>query len=187
MEVWGSSEKMKTLIIYISIHHKNTEKIAKVMAKVLEAGLVKPYEILPLNLIQGAQNDEKSKVDINALSEYDLIGFGSGIYFGKHHKSLFKLAEKLPVFKGKKSFIFSTNGVSNWQNIINNILNRTLHFHNPLKKGLLEKGFDIIGEFDCRGFDTVGPFKLIGGINKGRPSEEDLENAENFARSLRTI
>ena len=159
---------MKTLIICISIHHNNTEKIAKAIADILDAKLIKPRD-----------------VDIDSLSEYDLIGFGSGIYFGKHQKSLFKLAKKLPVFKGKKSFIFSTSGVSNCHNIINNILNRTLHFHNPLKKGLLEKGFDIIGGFDCRGFDTVGPFKLIGGISKGRPNEKDLEQAESFAKRLK--
>ncbi len=159
---------MKTLIIYISIHHSNTEKIAEAMAEILDAKLINPRE-----------------VDIDSLSEYDLIGFGSGIYFGKHHKSLFKLADKLPVFKGKKSFIFSTSGVSNWQNIINNTLNRTLHFHNPLKKELLKKGFNIIGKFDCRGWDTVGPFELIGGINKGSPDEKDFKEAENFARVLK--
>jgi flavodoxin len=173
---------MKTLIIYISIHHKNTEKIAKAMAEVLNAELLKSYEIL-----KQVQNDKRGEVDIDSLSEYDLIGFGSGIYFGKHHKSLFKLAEKLPVFKGKKSFIFSTSGVNSWQNIINNILNRTLHFHNPLKKGLLEKGFNIIGEFDCRGWDTVGPFKLIGGISKNRPNRKDLNKAIDFAEKLKKI
>ncbi|HIE43486.1 MAG TPA: flavodoxin, partial [Candidatus Omnitrophica bacterium] len=81
---------MKTLIICISIHHKNTEKIAKVMAKVLEAKLLKPH-----------------KVDINTLSRYDLIGFGSGIYYHKHHGSLLNLVERLPDLKGKKAFIFS--------------------------------------------------------------------------------
>ncbi|MCK4255841.1 flavodoxin, partial [candidate division WOR-3 bacterium] len=87
---------MKTLIIYTSIHHKNTERIAKVMAEVLEAPLAKPREI-----------------DINSLAEYDLLGFGSGIYFGKHHKSLLKLVDKLPNLKGRKVFVFSTSGVSN--------------------------------------------------------------------------
>ncbi len=54
---------MKTLIIYISIHHSNTERIAKAMAEILDAKLVKSNE-----------------VHINDLLEYDLIGFGSGIY-----------------------------------------------------------------------------------------------------------
>ena len=57
-------------------------------------------------------------------------------------------------------------------------------FDRAIKEKLSEKSFDIIGEFSCRGFDTVGPFKLIGGINKGRPNEKDFENARNFAKDL---
>jgi flavodoxin len=32
---------MKTLIIYASVHHKNTEKVAKIMAAELEADLTR--------------------------------------------------------------------------------------------------------------------------------------------------
>ena len=116
-------------------------------------------------------------MDINTLSRYDLIGFGSGIYYHKHHGSLLNLVERLPDLKGKKAFIFSTSGVSKLWHFSD--------FHKPLREKLLEKGFDIIGEFDCRGWDTVGPFKLIGGISKGRPNEEDLEQAMSFARRLK--
>jgi len=151
---------MKTLIIYISIHHGNTKKIVKAMAKVIGAELVKPYQ-----------------VDVNALAKYDLIGFGSGIYYHKHHESLLKLVERLPELKGKKTFIFSTSGMSKKWHFSD--------FHNPLKEELLEKGFNIIGEFDCRGWDTYGPFKLIGGISKGRPNEKDLKEAKNFASKLK--
>lgn len=58
-------------------------------------------------------------------------------------------------------------------------------FDKPLKEKLLEKGFDIIGEFSCRGFDTYGPWKLIGGKNKGRPNGKDLEKAKEFGKSLK--
>ena len=158
---------MKTLIIYTSIHHKNTERIAKVMAEVLEAPLAKPREI-----------------DINSLAEYDLLGFGSGIYFGKHHKSLLKLVDKLPNLKGRKVFVFSTSGVSNVGNFIHNIRHKVSNFHIPLREKLVKKGLVIVGEFTCKGFDTVGPFKLIGGISKGRPNEKDLEKARKFAKNL---
>jgi len=70
-------KKMKTLLILYSYHHKNTEKIAKVFAKVLDAQIKTPQQINP---------DE--------LHEYNLIGFGSGIYGEKHHKTLLDLAEK---------------------------------------------------------------------------------------------
>jgi flavodoxin len=54
-----------------------------------------------------------------------------------------------------------------------------------LKEKLSGKGFEIIGEFSCKGFDTWGPFKLIGGLNKGKPDEEDFKSAERFANSLK--
>jgi flavodoxin len=54
-----------------------------------------------------------------------------------------------------------------------------------LKEELSNKGFEIIGEFACKAFDTMGPFKLIGGLNKGKPDEEDFKNAESFANSLK--
>ena len=90
---------MKTLIIYKSISHKNTEKVAKVIGEVLDAKLAQPEEIDP-----------------SSLAGYDLIGFGSGIYFGKHHKALLKFVGTLPP-QNKAAFVFSTCGGwrKNWQ------------------------------------------------------------------------
>ena len=150
---------MKTLIICISIHHGNTKKIAKVMADILSADILEPVD-----------------VDTNNLEEYDLIGFGSGIYFGRHHKSLLNLIDRLPHLKDRKAFIFSASGIKNIR-FINN-------YDRVLRKKLSKK-INIIGEFSCRGFDTYGPFKYIGGISKGMPNEKDLENAGNFARGLK--
>ena len=147
---------MKTLIICISTYHGNTEKIAKAMAETLDAKLVKPNEIETVE-----------------LSQYDLIGFGSGIYFGKHHKSLLDFVSKLQLQDNKKAFIFSTRG-----------LFFTSIWHKSLKKQLLEKGFKIVGEFSCKGFDAYGPFKLIGGINKNKPDEKDLDDAKKFSVEL---
>ena len=150
---------MENLIICISIHHGNTEKVAKAIAEILDAELVKPHE-----------------VDITTLSKYDLIGFGSGIYFGKHHKSLLSFVDELPALKNKKAFTFHTSG-----------LRKIRFFHEcdkPLKRKLLEKGFNVIGEFSCPGFDTNGLVKFIGGIRKGRPNKKDLEKARNFAKNL---
>ena len=58
-------------------------------------------------------------------------------------------------------------------------------FSKPLRRKLQHKGFDIVGEFSCRGFDTFGATVIIGGINKGRPDVRDLKQAEGFARALR--
>ena len=152
---------MKTLIIYISIHHGNTEKIAKVMANTLDAALL-----------------QVKQADANMLERYDLIGFGSGIYFGEHHESLLDFVDKLPMLKNKKAFIFSTSGLRKI---------RFIHdFDKPLRKKLQRKGFDIIGEFSCRGLDTYRATKLVGGVNKGRPDAKDLKQAEDFASGLKS-
>jgi len=147
---------MKVLIIYISIHYGNTERIAEAMAEVLNAELLKPSEI-----------------ESDTLSEYDLIGFGSGSYFWRHHKELLNLVKETPRLH-KKAFIFSTRGGGPaWLS------------HRELKKTLLSKGFDVVGEFSCKGFDTFGALKLIGGINKGKPDEKDLAAARRFAMALK--
>jgi len=151
---------LKTLIIYVSPHHGNTEKVAKAMANVL-----------------GANLRRIEQVEVNMLTAYDLIGFGSGIYFGKHDKSLLALVDNLPVLENKKAFIFSTSGIRKI---------RFIHdFTRTLKEKLRKKGFPIIGEFSCRGFDTYGASKIIGGLHKGRPDEKDLKLAENFASGLK--
>ncbi len=150
---------MKTLIVYESTHHGNTEKVAKVIADVLEARLVKPKEL-----------------DISAVAEYDLLGFGSGIYIGKHHKDLLNTVNKLSRHENKRAFIFSTSG-SGEKNIDRN--------HKAMRKKLLGKGFTIAGEFSCKGFSDLGPLKLFGGVNKGRPNEDDLSEAGGFAKRLK--
>jgi flavodoxin len=147
---------MKTLIICESYHHGNTKKVADAMAGVL-----------------AAEVKTSGEVDVGTLGSYDIIGFGSGIYFEKHHKNLLKLADGLPKTE-KKAFIFSTAGNPR----------SNMKQHTALKNKLVDKGFNIIDEFTCHGFDTFGPLKLIGGLNKGKPDEKDLENARKFAKSL---
>jgi flavodoxin len=151
---------LKALIIYISVHHGNTEKVAKVMANILDATLL-----------------QVKQADANMLEQYDLIGFGSGIYFGKHHESLLDFVDKLPVLTNKKAFIFSTSGLRKIPFVHN--------FDKPLRKELQRKCFDIIGEFSCRGLDTYRATKLVGGVNKGRPNADDLRQAEDFASGLK--
>lgn len=57
-------------------------------------------------------------------------------------------------------------------------------WHAPLKSLLGRKGFEVVGEFSCRGFDTWGPLWLTGGLNRNHPDEMDLERAREFARKL---
>jgi flavodoxin len=151
---------MKSLIVVISIHHNSTGKIANVFAKVLDAQIKKPQEINP-----------------EELHEYDLVGFGSGIYDATHHKALLNLADKLPQVSNKKAFIFSTSGVT-WKS-------KVVKDHSKLREKLQSKGYTIVGDFNCKGFNTNSFLKYFGGMNKGRPNAEDLKNAEEFAQNLK--
>ena len=147
---------MKALVVYTSFHHGNTEKIARAIADELKAKLLTAKE-----------------VERHMLKDYELIGLGSGIYFWKHHLSLFHLLDHLHEMKHKKVFIFSTSGLK-----IGAI------YHRALRKKLKAKGFKIAGEFNCAGWDTLGPLAKIGGISKGHPNETDIRNAKKFARSI---
>ena len=88
---------------------------------------------------------------------------------------MFDLADKLTQLTDKKAFIFSTSGRT---------VNTTSKFHKKLREKLQAKGFNIAGEFNCAGLDTYGLMKIVGGLNKERPNEEDLKQAEAFAQSL---
>lgn len=34
--------------------------------------------------------------------------------------------------------------------------------------------------FSCIGFDTYGPLKLIGGVNRNRPNQDDVVKLQEF-------
>jgi flavodoxin len=147
----------KILIIVESIHHGNTMKVAKAMSEELNAVVKKPAEV------KGG-----------GLDSYDLIGFGSGIYNRKHHISLFKLIDSMKAQRKKKAFIFSTATI------------RYKGMHDQLRHALVSKGFDIVGEFICKGFVDHSFIRYIffGGLNRGRPDEKDLKDAREFARMV---
>lgn len=151
---------MKTLLVLYSYHHMNTEKVAKVMAKVFDAPIKTP-----------------DQVDPNELQEYGLVGFGGGIYGAKHHESLLDLADNLPKVSSKKAFIFSTSAIMGKEKVAED--------HLTLRKKLESKGYIIVDEFACKGFNTNSFLKYLGGMNKGRPNAQDLENARKFAERLK--
>lgn len=145
---------MKTAICYYSRHHGNTKKVLDAMAPSREADL--------FDVTAGEAVD---------LERYDLIGFASGIYFGKFHESVIDFARKhLP--RGKKVFFVFTGGSPKRGNA------------DAIKAAIADKAPVLLGEYFCRGYDTYGPFKLVGGIAKGRPSKEELEQAKRFYDSI---
>jgi flavodoxin len=151
---------MKSILVLYSYHHKNTEKIANVFAKVLDAQIKSPQQI-----------------NVEELQDYSLIGFGSGIYGGKHHKLILDLTDTLPQISSKKAFIFSTSAMQGKDKVAKD--------HSLLRKKLQSKGYVIVDEFSCKGFNTNSFMKYFGGMNKGRPNAEDLKHAEEFAHKLK--
>ncbi|HHW71743.1 MAG TPA: flavodoxin [Firmicutes bacterium] len=144
---------MKTAIVYYSGHRGNTKKLLDAIAK---QGDVTLFE---------AANSQ----DVD-LAAYDLIGFASGTYFGRFHRSVVKCAEKnLP--RGKKVFFIYTYGASK-PNI------------KKLEQIAKSRDAQMMGEYGCRGFDTFGPFKLFGGIAKGHPTAEEIAGAAKFFQDL---
>ena len=56
----------------------------------------------------------------------------------------------------------------------------------PIETILEGKHADLIGKYSCKGYDTYGPFKLVGGIAKGHPDEKDLMAAVDFYKGITT-
>jgi flavodoxin len=158
------SPNMRSLVVVFSYHHNNTEKIANACGKVLGAKVKTPQQVTP-----------------EEIAKYDLVGFGSGIYSATFDPSVLDLADRLLQVTGKKAFLFSTYGapafVASREFIEKN--------HSQIREKLKEKGYTVIGEFGCAGWNTNSFLKYFGGLNKGKPDAKDLMNAEVFARDLK--
>ena len=139
---------MKCLIVVCSYHHNNTQKIAEVFEKVLDAQMKSPQQTNP-----------------EEVPKYDLVGFGSGIDSGKNYKELLDFADKLPQVTDKKAFAFSTSGMPVGISGQQRVEEYTSKCHTILKETLQSKGFTIVGEFGCAGFNTNKFLKYFGGIN----------------------
>lgn len=149
----------KCLIIVYSYHHNNTARIASKFSEVLNADVKTPEEIIP-----------------EQLQEYDLIGFGSGIDSGKHYRPLLDFVDGLLEVKEKLCFIFSTSALQGKAKVDKD--------HSLLRQKLQSKGYIIIDEFSCKGFNTNSFLKYFGGMNKGKPDSLDFKDAEEFALRL---
>lgn len=159
---------MNVLLVVSSYHHKNTEKVAGVFARVFDARMKTPRQ-----------------TDTEELRDYDLVGFGSGIDSDKHYAELLDLAEALPRVADGKAFIFSTCGMPVFVAGKSSIAAYAGKSHSALREKLTSRGYEVIGEFSCAGHNTNSFLKAFGGLNKGRPNAEDLADAEEFARALK--
>ncbi len=145
---------MKTAIIFYSEHHGNTRKLLDAIAEKNDVTLI--------------DVTKEQKAD---LSGYDRIGLASGIYYSGFAKQLLEFARKnLP--EGKDVFYVYTHGAPKG------------NFLKAIREIAEAKGCREIGSYHCTGFDTFGPFKLVGGIAKGHPTEEEIASAVSFYESL---
>ena len=149
---------MKSLIVCVSASHGNTRRVADRMAEVLHAEVAEP-----------------EAVDPKTLHDYDLVGFGSGIYFMAVHPRLWRLVRRLARVDGVPAFTFFTSGAPEVP---------LMGYSQPIRHLLASKGFRVLDSFSCRGFDMVGLLRLVGGFNKGRPNDRDLNRAAAFAARL---
>jgi len=78
---------MKIAIVYYSSHHGNTKRL-------LDAVCAENHDIVLINAAASP---------ITELSDYDLIGFASGIYYSKFHDTVLRFAEQT-LKKGQKVF-----------------------------------------------------------------------------------
>lgn len=145
---------MKTAICYYSRHHGNTLKILEAMAQEGEVDLI----------------DVTTRQAVR-LDGYDCIGLASGIYGFDFQKSVVEFARQyLP--QGKPVFFVYTYGEAKGNGA------------KAAAEVAKEKNCPVLGEFSCKGYDTFGPFKLVGGIAKGHPNARELEHARCFFRQI---
>ncbi len=144
-----------TAIIYYSKHHGNTKKLLDAIAAA-DPG------------VELVDATEKHELD---LSRYDKIGFASGIYYNKFAEQIINFA-KVNLPTGKDVFFIATAG------------NPTKSCFNSIAEVTDGKRCKELGRYISKGFDTYGPFKLIGGLQKGHPTEEEVHAAVEFYKNL---
>ena len=145
---------MKTAIVYYSEHHGNTKKLLDAIAA--------KHDVTLIDVTKSPETD---------LSGYDRIGLASGIYYSSFAKQLLAYAEEhLP--EGKDVFYIYTHGAPKGM------------FLNAVRKIAEAKHCRELGDYHCQGFDTFGPFKLVGGIAKGHPTEDEISGAVSFYEGL---
>lgn len=144
---------MKSIIIYDSHHHENTKKLVSKIAEIYAVETA----------------DARKNTAIN-LNEYDLIGFASGIDFGKFYPSVINAAKTLPA--EKYVYALYTCGMDNKK------------YGEEICDIAKSKNCKFLGKYGCKGYDTYGPWKLVGGINKNHPNNAELAETLHFYKAI---
>ncbi|SIR89569.1 flavodoxin domain-containing protein [Williamsia sterculiae] len=151
---------MTTIIVSHSRSpHQNTRRVADVFAEELDAAIITPEDATP-----------------DVVASADLVGFGSGIYFMNFAAELRQCVSRLSDMSGRRAFVFATSGLP--QPPVRRYVDR---FTGELRR----RGFTVEETLLLRGYDTWGPTRVVGGLNKDRPDAADLDRADDVARRLK--
>ena len=159
---------MRTLITYYS-RTGNTKKIAD--------------EIF--NVISGEKDITKiTELDLNSLSEYDLIFLGTPVKANSVESKVKKVLKTFPDNLKAKIGVFITHGVPD-KNFYEGCFK-------AIKKACNKKNLEVIEEFNCLGKHS-SPDLVVNlfpdkaeDVKKsiGHPDQTDLENVKKFALDL---
>ena len=149
---------MKTLIICFS-QTGNTRKIAEC----IHDGI--------LNAKSECNIKTLNDVEPTSLSDYELIGIGSPVFWYKEPFNVQDFIEALPDQNGRHWFVFCTHG-----NIIGD-------FFPSVTKKLTKKGATVIGFHNTYANITV-PFYPNPSYTSGHPDSYDFEQAKAFGREI---
>ena len=100
-----------------------------------------------------------------------MIGFASGIDFGKFYDAVEQfLKDNLP--ENKAVFFMYTCARDDKD------------FTYTIRTEAMKRHALLMGEYGCRGYNTYGAWKVIGGMNKHHPTKKELDGAVQFYELL---
>lgn len=142
---------MKSCIIYFSVHHNNTQKLVESISQSMQMDI---YPVLEETI---------------PLEEYDTVILASGIYMGYFGKEMLAFIEKYAaILQTKKVVLLYTCGSG------------SASYGKKMVERLGKHGIPCQGFWRCKGYDTYGFFKLVGGISKNHPNQKDIQSALAF-------
>lgn len=142
---------MKSCMIYFSMHHRNTKKLVEGISQSMQMDV---YSVLE---------------EAIPLENYDTVILASGIYMGYFGKEMIAFIEKqAAILQTKKVVLLYTCGSG------------SASYGKKMVERLKKLGIACQGFWRCKGYDTYGFFKLLGGISRNHPSQKDIQAAINF-------
>lgn len=150
---------MRTIILYASRHHGNTKKL-------VDAIVEAHPEIDTLDVKSLGKNEYPD------LHEYHLIGVATGIYYSEIDKDMARVLTNVLQPQDKVFGLMTYGGKNKWYG-------KDIDGICRMRQAI------FMGVYGCPGFDTWGPFKLAGGVQKGHPTAEEIKGRRRLLRQDR--